>query len=64
MTTQKTNQRSNASKGFASMPHEKVQEIASKGGRASHKSGSESNADRAQRGNSSSHRSDASKSNS
>jgi general stress protein YciG len=41
----------NASKGFASMPHEKVQEIASKGGHASaEKAGHEGMSERGQKG--------------
>jgi general stress protein YciG len=46
-----TQENSNARKGFASMPHEKVEEIASKGGHASaEKAGHEGMAERGRKG--------------
>ncbi|WP_207216331.1 KGG domain-containing protein [Candidatus Finniella inopinata] len=55
MATNKSNQDNNktgnAAKGFASMPHEKVQEIASKGGHASAgKAGHEGMSERGHKG--------------
>lgn len=51
MANKNTNENSNARKGFASMPHEKVEEIASKGGHASaEKAGHEGMAARGSKG--------------
>lgn len=51
MEKKNTQENGNAKKGFASMPHEKVEEIASKGGHASAgKAGHEGMAERGSKG--------------
>lgn len=51
MEKKNTQENGNAKKGFASMPHEKVEEIASKGGHASaEKAGHEGMAERGSKG--------------